>query len=525
MPGQAIPFDILLLVMDFASFATIGAMLRTCRTIYHGSRGPWLLFRGGVELRSDLDIISFARFLFADCPQRIRCLRSLSVSRGGFSGYAVEALAAILRHNALQLDSLIIHDAEDVLNSVNNSSPTNDSRLQGGECDEDAHADATLLHAFASLTTAKHLTIYSLNSLATELLHVVPSPLLTVSLYYGRRSVGWTLPPAPKVTRNPLVHLARFARTLEALDGAGFESDDGIVKYDVVYPHVRRVRARYEYTQGGAMPATAAYAHSFPAAEHLALVALPDDLWDPWTVAAVCATRERNRDDQGAHGSWRALRLVEGTLADVYVLGLVCHVREVLLWGRVASSDFQAGEMLGAVLEDVSPEVLELAIGGFDAFRPDRVVGRLCSKPAAQALRSLRLEVSAGPAERRVDRKEVASHILRALSMLRLEALTLAFSHGGTLSSAERTMEGFNTARLEKKLKDKIPSLQDVVVRHTRASERRSYTFRPGERDSPVHDESSDEQSEDGSTSGEEVVQELAELGFGRLNDEEDGGW
>ncbi|KAI0359283.1 hypothetical protein OH77DRAFT_1493660 [Trametes cingulata] len=542
----------------------IAAMMGTCRTLYRESEGARLLLRRGVSLARDNDIVSFSRFMLADAPARFPHLRKLTVSRGMFADDAVAALKTLLTHPALEIDSLVLRDAESVLSSGSSPQPA----LEDASCAVDWHPP--LLGAFASLTTLRHLTLADLDERAYALLRMLPPGLVSATLLLDSPRARWGDPDA----RNPIVHLAAQADTLEALCGTGFDVHPDHVAYDVVYPRVRRIQA--EYTSR-AMPATVAYVHAFPNVEHLALMGeRPGDdsdsefdldfdegheeeqeegegEWergmsmrsrrnghvpepDPFTMQSVRAQRASNQADQTHYGSFARLRRVAGSVVDVYRLGLVCHVPELRLRGDVTRP---LAPMLRCVVDDVRPARLALTVvGGGPMFAEGGAVRALCAEPMAQCVRALELEVCFAPSEGDVDVGVVLENIFQTLIILPLHTLKLTLNHGllsppgraGRSSHhcpAARTLDALDVTEYARRFRNAIPSLRKeeeghVEVRRISDAGPHRYLLGPygGSRHgSPA--EFSDEEEWDWWTE-----RRILDLGFGvAVNEEFDDGW
>ncbi|KAI8978177.1 hypothetical protein BD414DRAFT_421903 [Trametes punicea] len=514
---------------------TILALMQTCRTLYSASDGPGLLLRDGVSLCSDTQVVSFSHFMLADPPVRLHHLRSLTISRGDFSREAVVALSDLLTHPSLRIESLVLHDSEVVLSS--------------GDWVEDwrcaSYVDTPLLRALAGVTTLKHLTLDELHERAYHLLDTLSSSLTSATLVLDSPRLPWSALGDADLS-NPLVRLAHSADTLEVLEGSGFDMHPDIVLYDVVYPRMRRLRASHA-SRG--LPGTVAYAHAFPNLEHLALTCARYGLGelggfgfasasavDPFVAQELGARRAENKDDQLEYGSWQRLRVVEGSVADVYTLGLVCHVPELRLQGDVTR---HMGHMLEDVLDDVRPEALSLTVVGGFMFDEDGVMSGLLAGPAAQCLRALDLEICFVPSEGNVDISCVLEHIVQALVYLPLRTLRLTLNHGlldhpserkecrsplsgeGYLCPAKRSLMELDVEGYATRLKDAIAFVEDATVRLSNdptSHEHLLLSYRDGGL-------SLEERSDGAPSEGEEVVQELAELGFGSALDDDDGGW
>ncbi|KAH9856793.1 hypothetical protein C2E23DRAFT_721377 [Lenzites betulinus] len=503
--------------MDMSSPPTISAMMRTCRSLYEDATGPRLLLRDSATLTSSDAVLSFSVFMFTGVPHgtRFAYLRSLTVSHGGFSKAATRALTDILLHGRLALESLTLNDAEDVL---------------GSAAHLNAHPDANtqpypLLYPFSSLFTLRHLTMSGIGTLGSELLCALRSPLQTASLAFDAPDARWA-PDGPEA-QNPIIALAHAADTLEELSGSGFNIAPSIVRYAVQYPRVRRLCARYSPALGGAMPATAAYAYAFPALAHLALCAGTAPVLDPFAVRVLAATRSTNRDDQLQYGGWEHLRVVEGTVADVYALGLVRPVPEMRLQGIVRGADFTEG-WLETVLDDVRPTTLKLTVVRWALFGRERLLARVFRTPAAQGVRSLDMQflfapfvAGASPPER------VLEAVFRTVKLLPLRTLALTFNYallaGSSAPYAALTvcyLKAVNISHYIRRLKDAMPGLEEVTVTlsdHLAEGDR--WLGEAVRRSGSPLDGHADGASESGEE--EEVMQQLAELGFGVAYDAE----
>lgn len=556
MTDQVLPFDVLLVVMELSCPRTIAALMRTCRALYRDSKGPRLLLRSGAALATDVDVLSFSAFMFASVPSgRFRHLRSLTVSKGGFSDDAVRVLASIVAHADLRLDSLALMGAEEVLSSG--------SPIWTG--DEQAPRSA-LWDAFSSLPALKHIKMTFIDERAHRLLDYLPHTLVSAMLAFDSPGAEWGALNDPE-TRNPIVRLGGSAETLEVLSGSGFDVRPDAIGYDVVYPRVRRIHASYK--SGGAMPATGAYVNAFPNVEFLALTAPRAQPWQDTGLSVVLepletrAVREANRDDQVNYGSWQRLRVVEGTAADVWALGLVCHVPELRLHGDNTSHGFALGAAGGLqdILDDVRPSSLALIVVGSVVFGPDGPLSRVLRAPVSQCLHALDVELVFQPSEGDVElarllvsgpassacepgwiiltyyRRRLQEDILETMGAMTLRTLKLTLNYGLISRGYERTPPPGSSREyfcplercvvetdLEKyaeRFVDAIPSMEYAEVVRSRDRKPHEYMLGPVGRDSPMPGGA---WSDDGSESGaRQVMGELAELGFG--NAEEEEGW
>ncbi|KAI0764319.1 hypothetical protein BD413DRAFT_680425 [Trametes elegans] len=599
MVDQALPFDVIATIMQLSRPRAILATMLTCRTLYHDAHAERLLLRDGVALSADRAVLSFARFMLAS-PARVRRLRALAVSRGGFSDAAVAALAALLAHPALALDTLALHDAGDVLASGLGTRipvPLAPDHAAGcGTADSDLDPPPyppqypPLLGALVQLRTLQHLALSAPDRHGLALLSqlAAAAPLRTAHLALAVPGAEWGAlggdgDGGGGDARNPVVRLAGAARTLEALAGAGFDAGPDAVGSAAVFARVHTLRARYD-PGGRAMPATALYASAFPNVGRFALmrerrragrrgegrvgvggwgVGVEDEdedgdgdgdgdgdedddededevIMDPYVRRDLEERRERNRADQFEYGTWECLPVVEGTVVDVYALGLVCPVQELRLRGRVTA--FTA-VLLPDVLDDVQPETLSLAVVGARLFAEGGAVAELLMSPLVQCLRSLEMEICFLPAEGRDDVGSLLvsrlkfsflrsahsqrQHNLQAtLVILPLRTLKLTLACG-LLAPPEgqrrrpscpalRFLEALDVNVYCGVFSAAMPSLEDVAVEISRDVRSREYL-----REQCRGVEGDFESDED----GEGVTNELAQLGFGGPQGDNDGRW
>ncbi|KAI0667045.1 hypothetical protein C8Q78DRAFT_982992 [Trametes maxima] len=508
--------------MEVSSLGTISAMMRTCRTLYQQAHGPRLLLREGITLSRGSDIVSLCSFMLADPPGRFQYLHALTLSQGNFSDVAVDALVDLLAHPNLHLESLVLHDAEEVLRSG----------VLIFETDGYPYTvtGVPLTNAITLLTTIRHLEMDGLEECAYALLEVFPSGLVSAMLTFDSPITQWGAPAEPE-DYNPIVLLAQQADSLEVLEGAGFDADPDRVRYDVVYPRMRRIAVRHARPW---RPATIAYVHAFPNLEHFGLSA---PHVNPFAERALEMRRAQNREDQMNDGSWQRLRVIEGDVFDVYALGLLCPVPEVRLRGVVFR---YTTHYLEAILNDVRPVTLRATILGGCLFGENGEMTSLLRGPETQCLRELELEVCFQPHEGETTTvDEMMDDIRRAIAPIPLRTLRLTLNHG-FLAKTTPFLDHYPLSgklgqplharrRQQKRLDllkaysdsfiDAIPALESVVV--TLSNDAQAYEYMLGSDES----RSASPLDSVGSQGQAETLQALAELGFGSLQDDGGGGW
>lgn len=356
MADPVMPFDVLLMIMALLSRSDGLNMSMTCRTLRHG--GARFLLEGGVALTTSGQAISLIKFIRADAGNCAHHLRDLKISGDHFSSKAVDALKGLVTTPHLALHSLVLTDAEAILMPDLTSFHLWDPR------------SSMLFSAFSSLATLKHLTIDRCDEHSFAFIRSLPSSLTTATLNLEPLTM-WSVITDPD-ERNPILLLTNSSHTLVELCGTGFDIDPAIIKYDIVYPSVRRISA--EYTSP-AMPGTLAYIHAFPNLEYLSLTSpnnrfddlAVDELEDPLSARPLIVDiRVANRDDQVNYGcTWHRLREVSGSLVDLYVLGIACQVPKVRILDTITEWKCT---LLQDVLADVRPSCLVISFAGMSMF-------------------------------------------------------------------------------------------------------------------------------------------------------------
>lgn len=381
MADVALPTDLLLMIMEISPRSAISKTMRTCRTLYHS--GARLLIANGVSISTSEEAISFLRFMLADVDARFPHLHSLELSRGNFARAGVHALRGLLNHNYLALKTLILLDAEAILSSE--SAKTNISSSQ-----------PSLFMALANLQSLKNLTIDGCDVTALSLLRLMSACLETVTLNLGMYT-SWSSIISPD-DRNPIPLLIQSSQTLREIRGSYFDSNPVTIKFDVVYPSVRLISASYASMW---MPATLAYIHAFPNLESLSLTSdshrFEGNGADPNSVPHLFSNRECNMHDQENYGvTWEHLQEVSGSVVDLFVLGLICHVPTVRVLDDISE---RMCRFLHDVIADTKPQALVVTVAGSALFAPGGSMNVVLRQPAAQYLRNLELELCFAPQE------------------------------------------------------------------------------------------------------------------------------
>ncbi|KAI0753552.1 hypothetical protein C8Q80DRAFT_1267930 [Daedaleopsis nitida] len=387
-------------------------MSMTCRALRSG--GARYLLEDGVVLSSTEQIISFAKFVLSDSGgSRVRHLRSLEIFAGGVPPRAVLALRGVISHPLLKLDSLALLDAEAILIS--------DSDASNGDADENS-----LFHGFASLTTLKHLTMDRTDGRSFDLIRSLSSSLVTASLKLERFTT-WSTPPTDPDERNPILILIRSLNTLEELSGNGFEVDPLVIKYDAVYPLVRKLTMSYSSPTA---PGIIVYINAYPHLEYLSL-RLPSEVVEEDAEERIILNdslvrRNTNREDQESYNcTWARLKEVSGTVMDLYELGLISHVPTLRVLDLIST---RSDGYLADVVLDIRPSHLVISVAGTTVLAENGMLSTALRQ--SDQLRVLELEVRLLPDEDGVGLNVIMDAIrasLAAFSSLRSLVLTLSY--------------------------------------------------------------------------------------------------
>ncbi|KAI0369271.1 hypothetical protein BV20DRAFT_371670 [Pilatotrama ljubarskyi] len=319
--------DILLHTMSFMDRPSISALMQTCRRFQ--SRGAKFILKGEVILRSEPRILSFFLFMLADPARRFPLLRSLSI----FSSCTPLSLgiADLLRKlfcylaAAGDLRRLWIFSAEKLLSS---------------------HPD--LPSAIAQLPALTELLLTSAGPRCSEMLGALRSTLVSFTVamdHHDYDTLGEdTRSPAEK---DPVSLLRRSRRTLDRVTMSFAQISPGGPKF----PNVTYLSLEYLDK-----PWIVDYIRAFPNLEELEVLE-----WEGYSSSFddddIEQHREANCMIQQFYGTWRGLRSYSGSLCDLYLLGLQCHIPHLRI--KDGEYGFRA-EMLADVLDDARPVHLEL---------------------------------------------------------------------------------------------------------------------------------------------------------------------
>ena len=113
--------------------AIAARMARACHTLHDG--GAWLLLDGGVSLAPEGSIIPFMQFMFADSLNQFQHLRTLELACSKIPPPVVGTLLGLILHSLLGLGSLMLQDADAMLESTSAIVPSSSDIVHGRQVD------------------------------------------------------------------------------------------------------------------------------------------------------------------------------------------------------------------------------------------------------------------------------------------------------------------------------------------------------------------------------------------------------
>ncbi len=391
--------DILLHILNFASKDLLRTLTQTCRML-HGQGARYLL-QDGVSLVTDKQILSFMLFIVGNSGgerPRILRLRELTLSReppsyidaapGSDSAPSSEAAGMLLHRLFVALASfglltrLTIYDSEEVLG-----------------------LHPALPDAIARLDTIKQLNVSFAGPRTVKMLKALRS-----TLFWADISIESEV-ELPLKDKNPMWLLHGSQGSLRSLSATFSVSAPD----SPVYPLATALRLSYTDA-----PRTQHYVRAFP---HLRVLSTWDCCgWDH--DETYDELRERNQSEQEHLGSWPVLESYQGSIMNLYLLGICCPIRTVAIGHHEDELD---PLMLVAVLGDARPRKLQLRIdGGHWLGDPDFL--ETFVHPGTEALKRFELCVNLEETDRDTDISDALASSCLSPSALR-RAMLIILSH------------------------------------------------------------------------------------------------
>ncbi|KAI0349615.1 hypothetical protein OH77DRAFT_1431897 [Trametes cingulata] len=454
--------DVLLAVLDLSQQDDISRFMRTCRFFYNAALPP--LLRQTVHLDSDDRLRQFLTFLHVQPHSRCSLLSSLHLDAFYFSESAALDLALALPL-MLNLRSLRFDDADYFM-----SYPP-------------------LSTAFAALSSVRHLTMSPIGKYAVGMLLNFQSSLVHAHLDF--HAVGFDLsffdelPHSHLPRYHPAVLLARSIPTLRALTTFQWRMHDHHrPDPSLVYPHMRHLDLDSSH-----LILTAVFMHAYPNLTHLSYRVQGGEVGPAYNARRAhefLARHHLNVREQTHNpaSTWTRLQEFNGSLLDLYVLGLTCPIDTI----RFSSVDEHVPDMLHTALSYARPRSLEFYGWPKDLRCPAPDVCAVFRGEAGSRLESLTFKAGIDRDDRDVDVAAVMEGLLSSLlsSPLRqfkvivdahpLVRLPPAVTVAARFSSredrpqrpppsfAERCVEAFDVEDYLRRLAAAIPSLRDAVL-------------------------------------------------------------
>ncbi|KAH9847989.1 hypothetical protein C2E23DRAFT_845727 [Lenzites betulinus] len=323
-----LPEDVLLEIMAASSPPVCARFMRTSHFYHDRELGPRVLL-SHPSLRKEDSLLSFLDFIHAQPDIRFSFITSLDLS------FQLSHDASLRLSNAVphmhKLRHLTIHAGESVL------------------------VHHKLGSAIASLTSLRELCISDADDTSLDLLRSLRVQLTRVHLDFDRGRSLTCFDEYMSMDEwdqyHPALLLEHSASTLEHLSANRWStSPDDPLEMSPVYYKMRVLE-----TMNTTLPFTQPWIRAYPNLERLAFTTYPGSRQmgennDPESWRAM------NLSDQLEECTWRRLREFEGTVFDLYLLGLAGEVDHVVL-REVWTAHLH---MLGPALVHVRPRILEL---------------------------------------------------------------------------------------------------------------------------------------------------------------------
>ena len=357
---------ILSLVIAFCDRGTVSAIMKTCYALH--DEGIRVLLARGVVLKDERDVRSFIAFGRAEGGRRLTHFKELTITAHSLFRPIATAFSLFLSQYAhlLVVETLRIDHA--------------DTLLAGG--------NPPLYETFAKLRHVLTLKVSGSGATSAKFLRAMESKLQDAELNMIPPSPGGEDRPNGPEDYNCIRLLHGSQDTLRRLSGSSFElmTEWETPTYPQVYPNVEQL-----ILNNNDGPVTIVYAHAFPNLRFFQYDTSDEDLrMIGTTYKEHQVVRNLNIIQQiELHSPWQNLEACHASLADLFLLGLQCHVRRLHVLGH-----FMLSSHLRAVLADTTPEYM--CLQGFDVNIFTKSFTNTMKKPYAQQLRALEVILMVG---------------------------------------------------------------------------------------------------------------------------------
>ncbi len=364
-------YDILCELAYWSDEGTCAILMLTCRAMRTAAAKAVL--RRPCRLSEAKDVHRFLCCLQVDpsCFQHVRELWiSFETLPQEMSGRFLNGLQHLKR-----LETLVLSDGDDSLTA-----------LPG------------LLDTIAQLITIRKLEVRYAGDVTCRLLSKMQASLTHISLDWLQEDCDFFYSNFPSSSRypqwpnyHPVPLLSKWRTTLEELECASwFNCPGGLPRYTQIYPKLRRLSIERDDN-----PRIAPYIHAYPNLTHLCVLSEYDQLWNYSGTALVDgirllrirhATNVRSQEGPDGANTWPQLQQFEGTLVDLYLLGITCCILRVSLCFSVNPRDL---ELLPPALPYAQPQHLKVHGTGMLLAHPRYGLTKLLREPCAARLESL----------------------------------------------------------------------------------------------------------------------------------------
>ncbi|OJT12607.1 hypothetical protein TRAPUB_10848 [Trametes pubescens] len=333
--------DILLAVMTFCDKFTISRMLRTCSALSrHGAR---LLLNDTVNINDANALDSLCQFLRADNFSRMRHFRDLALRMDEKMPRPVARQLAEILGRSTHLDTLTLTEAEPILQSH----------------------DPAIATAIASLTSLRTLVLCGAEELSRNMMLMLQSPLEEVRFEYdphGDAPFDEMLEPDELPQYHPLFLCQNFAASLRDLDCRFASPHTGFTYPQLpMYPNLCCLTLQDDWPVLRPWIASCPNLTELSSTTHHEVWVAEDEDDDQDINPEWEELRQRNLDDQVAHGTWTHLEEYSGNVVPLYILGLTCRIPSITIDEDVKSHHVG---MLRTILAEAKPKSLGMCMTG-----------------------------------------------------------------------------------------------------------------------------------------------------------------
>ncbi|RPD56432.1 hypothetical protein L227DRAFT_656263 [Lentinus tigrinus ALCF2SS1-6] len=415
-------FDILREIARSSDRQTCATLIRSCRFFYQ--EAAKCVLHDPVTLRNDSDVRKLVRFLEPDHYARARYVRTLRLDvTQTLSPKDLHALEDTIAQMT-QLEHLLIDEGEEFLESF-----------------------PSLGNALANLTTLRQLHVWYAGSLTCNFLKATKSNLVSISLGWMGSDEDWfaeqDMDDEEWSTLHPVPLLAKWCSSLEELNCECWYTASKLPTFTDVYPSMRCLKVERDD-----FPLSAPYIRAYPNLARLSVSTdHVEDLKYPEDRQRLHEHRIRNIRDQEAEdgpGTWQHLEEYVGSLADLYLLGLTCHIPRVMFSAEMSDLDL---ELLSAVLACANPKHLNVEGDGALLAHSSHSLPVILREPDLSRLESLVLRIHIRQEHEELDVGAALDALGSALAQLPLRRLRLCI-----VSCLDPTPSGFCMSRRQREL-------------------------------------------------------------------------